>query len=182
MQEWVEYLWNWLELCHHIRIGKHYMLKGKGQREGKEDVKINHFLFFSFIKYLISGWALNALQCQLCGAILGFWTDPLHSSHIYATLNEWLSLYTEHFCCCCWIATEVVYLQCCLIVTWLVPCETAAVSAHILCTQYNHAPYYIIILFEVIYLYGACVFSCNLPPTLLVEWLRSCACYCSNTG
>ena len=27
-------------------------------------------------------------------------------------------------------------------VTWLVPRETVAVSAHVLCTPYNHAPVY----------------------------------------
>ena len=29
-----------------------------------------------------------------------------------------------------------------LVVVWLVPCEAAAVFAHILCTPYNHAPVY----------------------------------------
>ena len=33
-------------------------------------------------------------------------------------------------------------LQLCLIVTWLVPCETAAVLPLVLCIQYNHAPVY----------------------------------------
>ena len=32
------------------------------------------------------------------------------------------------------ISTEVVYLQHCLIVTWLVPCETATILAHSVCT------------------------------------------------
>ena len=39
------------------------------------------------------------------------------------------------------------WLQCCLVVTWLVPHETAAVSAQVLCTPYNHAPDYSVILF-----------------------------------
>ena len=34
------------------------------------------------------------------------------------------------------ISTKVVYLQRCLVVAWLVPRETAAVSAHILCTRF----------------------------------------------
>ena len=29
-----------------------------------------------------------------------------------------------------WILTEMVYLQLCLVITWLIPCETAAVLAH----------------------------------------------------
>ena len=39
---------------------------------------------------------------------------------------------------CFWISTEVVYLLTAL--AWLVPHETAAVSAQVLCTPYNHAP------------------------------------------
>ena len=38
------------------------------------------------------------------------------------------------------ISAEVVYLQRYLVVTRLVPRETAAVSAHVLCAPYNHAP------------------------------------------
>ena len=44
------------------------------------------------------------------------------------------------FFCFFLILTEVVYLQRCLVVTWLVPRETAAVSGHVLCTPYSHAP------------------------------------------
>ena len=33
-----------------------------------------------------------------------------------------------------WIATKVVYIQCCLVVTWLVPCKTTAVLAHSVCS------------------------------------------------
>ena len=52
------------------------------------------------------------------------------------TRNEWLSLYT--------VRSEYPpkWLQCCLAGSWLVPCKTAAVSAHILCTPYKHAPVY----------------------------------------
>ena len=38
------------------------------------------------------------------------------------------------------ISNEVVYWQRNLLVIWLVPRETAAVSAHVMCTPYNHAP------------------------------------------
>ena len=41
-----------------------------------------------------------------------------------------------------WKSAEVVYVQRCLIVTWLVPRRPAAVSAHVLCTSYNHPPCY----------------------------------------
>ena len=41
------------------------------------------------------------------------------------------------------ISIEVLYSQRCLFVTWLVPRHnTAAVSVHVLCTPYNHAPVY----------------------------------------
>ena len=86
-----------------------------------------------------------------------------------------------------WIFTSVGYLQRCLIVTWMVPHETAAVSAHVLCTPYNHAPCHVTTMHHVTllhakpYMYGACVFSCNLPPALLAEWLGSFTCYCGNT-
>ena len=41
--------------------------------------------------------------------------------------------------------------QRCFPVTWLVPRETAAVSAQVLCTPYNYAPLYGITLFEATY-------------------------------
>ena len=48
------------------------------------------------------------------------------------------------------ISTEEAHLQYCLVVTWLVPRQTAAVSAHVLCTPYNHAPIYIVTSLEAI--------------------------------
>ena len=40
-------------------------------------------------------------------------------------------------------------LQCYLVVAWLVPRETAAVSAHVLCIPYTHAPVYCVTSFDV---------------------------------
>ena len=40
-----------------------------------------------------------------------------------------------------WTATKVV-IQCCLVVTWLVPHQTDVVSAHIPYTPCNHLPVY----------------------------------------
>ena len=80
---------------------------------------------------------------------------------------------------------EMVYLQCCLVVTLLAPCETAAILAHIMCTPYSHAPVYSVtsvqanrpdITAPVLlgikhqltylqskpYMLGACVFKCHL--------------------
>ena len=44
------------------------------------------------------------------------------------------SLYTARSDC------PTKWLQRCLLVTWLVPCETAAISEQVLCTPYNPAP------------------------------------------
>ena len=49
-------------------------------------------------------------------------------------------------------------------VTWLVPCKTAAVLAHVLCTPYNLAPVYL-----KTHTKGSFVFSCNLPAALFAE-------------
>ena len=58
-------------------------------------------------------------------------------SHV--TLNDWLYLFIG----CFWVFTQVVYLQHCLVVTWLVPCETAAISPRSVyaaepCTALHH--------------------------------------------
>ena len=55
------------------------------------------------------------------------------------------------------VPTEVVYLQRCLVVTWLVPLETAAVSAHVLFTPHNHAPMYNVTSFQATYVGCMCV-------------------------
>ena len=63
----------------------------------------------------------------------------------------------------------------------MVPRETAAVSAHVLCTPYNHASLHSVILFKATYvLYDASVSSSSLP-VLLAEWTRSFASYCGGT-
>ena len=53
--------------------------------------------------------------------------------------------------------TKVVYLQCCLVVTWLVPRETDAASAQVHSTPYNHEPVYSVSLFEAIYVRCVCL-------------------------
>ena len=56
-----------------------------------------------------------------------------------------------------------MYLQRRLVVTWLVPREAAAVSAHVLCTLYNHAPIYSVTSSKATYVRCmSCVASCNL--------------------
>ena len=46
------------------------------------------------------------------------------------------------FCSTFWLSTKMMLLQHYLVVTWLVPCATAAVSAHILCTPHNYTSVY----------------------------------------
>ena len=65
-----------------------------------------------------------------------------------------------------------------LVVTWLVPRTTSAISAHSVytiqpCTIPHH------FMQSQIRTQGACLFSCNLPFVLLAEWLGSFTCYCS---
>ena len=45
-------------------------------------------------------------------------------------------------------ATEVVFLQCYLVVAWQVPHEAAAVSVHALCTPCNHGRLYDVTSFK----------------------------------
>ena len=59
-----------------------------------------------------------------------------------AVWKEWLAFYSVF-----WVSTKVVTVLY-MVVTLLVPHETAAVSAHVLCTPYNHAPVYSVTLFE----------------------------------
>ena len=54
-------------------------------------------------------------------------------------------------CVCVFIFTEVVHWQQYLVVTWLVPRETAAVSAHVPGTPYNYATVYSVTSFEATY-------------------------------
>ena len=69
-------------------------------------------------------------------------------------LNKWLLPFKAQF----WIFIKVVYWQCYLVVTWLVPHETAAVSTHVLCTPYNHAPVYSVTSFRATYVGCMCVY------------------------
>ena len=56
-----------------------------------------------------------------------------------------------------WISTEV-YLQHCLVVSWLAPCEAAAVLAHMFCTLCSH----VTLFHPKPHRQDACMFSCNL--------------------
>ena len=57
------------------------------------------------------------------------------------------------------IFTEAVHLQRYLVVTWLVPRQTAAVSAQVLCTPYNHSPVYSVTSFKAFAKTAFCFFA-----------------------
>ena len=67
----------------------------------------------------------------------------------------------------CVMATEVVTTSC-LLVTWPVPRDTAAVSAHVL---YTHTTLhkFTVSSYSKPHTSGACTFSCNLPSALSAE-------------
>ena len=81
-------------------------------------------------------------------------------NHIYIMLfsavEQTCHIYIFLYVCLSYML-EVPYLlilhHCfkCLVVTWLMLCETAAISAHILCTPYNLAPVYSVSSFPAIY-------------------------------
>ena len=60
--------------------------------------------------------------------------------------SEWVTFYKTF-----WTAAEVVDLQHCSLVAWLMLYDTGAVSEHILCTSHNHAPVYNVTSFAPVY-------------------------------
>ena len=83
--------------------------------------------------------SLRCLPLNLLIVVDGFCValfSTLEHTHwaLVACVSEWVTVaFKSEF----WISTEVVYLQHCLIVTWLVPRETAAVSIQ-WCTVSRH--------------------------------------------
>ena len=68
-------------------------------------------------------------------AYIALFSAPLSRLTALACGSTWVTgfFYSAFF----WISTEVVYLQ-----RWHGWCQTAAVSAQVLCTPYNNAPYH----------------------------------------
>ena len=99
---------------------------------------------------------------------LTFWADSLCSSR--TQLNERPQLYTAHS------QYPSEQLQRCLVATWLVPPETAAVSVQVLCTPNKQCTslqcQFIQSHICSVHVYLA---SCNLPPALLAKltWASS---------
>ena len=68
----------------------------------------------------------------------------------------------------------MVYLQRCLVVTWRVPRESAAISAHVLCTPYNRAPVHSFIRSHILTVHMCLAVTC-----LLLFWYNV---NCDNTN
>ena len=108
----------------------------------------------------------------LYSTILHAWADSLHSC-----MPFWMSdcsFFIAHF----WISTEVVHLQCCLVVTWQVPCEAAAVLVHVLCTPYTSLQCHFIPS-DICRVHVCLGVTCHLH---LAKCSESFTHYCSNTG
>ena len=113
---------------------------------------------------------------------LFLWHNSLLSGRLIGLMSHVILTKCQYpFVPYCLISTEVMYWQRYLVVTWLVPPETAAASVHSLCSPYNHAPVYSITSFKVTSVGCLYVFSCNLPPALLAEWTRAFTFSCGNT-
>ena len=96
---------------------------------------VKHRVTYVYCCRHISQW--HAWVMQLLHLLQPWWWLLLYSAVLrsrpdslrsHVILHEWLAFYSAFF----WISTEVVYIQ-----RWY---ETAAVSAQVLCTPYNHAP------------------------------------------
>ena len=67
-------------------------------------------------------------------------------------------------CLCLWLLLFLFvvftheWLKRCFVLTWLVPPETAAVSAQVVCAPYNHAQVYSVTLFEATYVGCTCIY------------------------
>ena len=74
------------------------------------------------------------------------------------TQNECIvSLHSADFLIFVFTSEEVTALRRCLVVTWLASHETAAVSAHVLCTPYSQPHVYSMILFKATYVGCMCI-------------------------
>ena len=89
---------------------------------------------------------------------------------LYVILNEWLAFYGP-----LGISIDVVTYR----AVWLLHgwCHMKLLPPqHFLCLPYNHVPC-VMSLQAKPHTHGACVFSSNLPPALLVEWPGFSMCY-----
>ena len=99
-----------------------------------------------------------------------YWADSLRSP---VFLHEWQAFFIARF-------LNIHRSGVLTALAWLVPHETADISAQVMCTPYNHAScHFMQSHIRKVY---ASLAQCNLPPALLEEWPGSFTCYCGNTG
>ena len=103
----------------------------------------------------------------LYSAILRSRADSL-CSHVI--LHEWLAFYS--------VLLNIHWSGVLTALAWLVPHETAAISAQVLCTPYNHAPCHFM-QSHICKLYACLAVTWDLH---LAEWLGSFMCYCGTMG
>ena len=106
------------------------------------------------------------------------WTDWLMIAYIvlvslcsHVILHQWLAFYSEFL--------NIHWSGVLTALAWLVPHETAAVSAHVLRTPYNHAPCHFM-QSHIRKVYACLAVTCHLH--ILAEWPGSFTCDCGNTG
>ena len=120
-------------------------------------------------KNLKKSW--NVYDDCLYGAILLSWADSLRS---HVILHEWLAFYNALFEQPQKWCPYTFYSAGMAGATWNC-CPLGASSVYTIqpCTMSLHAKPH---------MYGGCMFSCNLPPALLAEWLGSFTSNCGKTG
>ena len=82
---------------------------------------------------------IRTCELHLYNTVLGSRADSLRSCRKPFWISD-CSLLMHGF-----VSTQEVYLQRCLVVTWLVPRGTVAVAEHVLRKTYNYAPVYVVI-------------------------------------
>ena len=109
----------------------------------KTDTKMKNWHAWSAVSMDVQGqWTMTChyLCSHLCVSFWSVYCLFFYLAHSLLSSGMWLWMRDCSFTQSILNSTQVVYLQHCLVVTWLVPPETAAILAHILWTPYSHAP------------------------------------------
>ena len=117
---------------------------------------------------LSSGWSFNRvwlIDDHLYSAILRS-LEQTHCARLWFYMSY--KLFIAHF-------LNIHQSGVLTALAWLVPHETAAISAQVLCTPYNHASCHFM-QSHIRKVYASLAVTCHL------HWPGSFTCYCSNTG
>ena len=96
---------------------------------------VDHSCVSKGLPYHLSEWIVVDHFC----IALFFTLEQTHCTHVIC--------YSEVL----WLSIPLVYVQWYLVVALLVPCDAAAVSAHVLCAPYKYAPVYSVTSCKVTY-------------------------------